>query len=220
MKKENLVEALFGAGSHFGYSRTRRHPTVAPYLYGNKGGVDIIDVSQTAEQIETAKSFLDGIFASGKKVLFVGVKPEAREASIEIALSLHMPYVTERWIGGTLTNFVETKKRIAKLEEIKEKKANGELDKFTKKEQILITREMTRLSKYFAGLVGMTKLPDALIIVDSKKEHNAVKEARKLGIPMIAISNSDCSVKGIDYPIVANDGTVSSIRVILEALKG
>lgn len=220
MKKENLVEALFGAGSHFGYSRTRRHPTVTPYLYGNKGGVDIIDVSQTAEQIEAAKAFLDGIFASGKKVLFVGVKPEAREASIEISQSLRMPYVTERWIGGTLTNFVETKKRISKLEEIKEKKANGELDKFTKKEQILITREMTRLSKYFAGLVGMTKLPDALIIVDSKKEHNTVKEARKLGIPMIAISNSDCSVKGIDYPIVANDGTVSSIRVILEALKG
>jgi small subunit ribosomal protein S2 len=220
MKKENLVEALFGAGSHFGYSRTRRHPTVTPYLYGNKGGVDIIDVSQTAEQIETAKSFLDGLFASGKKVLFVGVKPEAREASIEIAQSLRMPYVTERWIGGTLTNYVETKKRISKLEEIKEKKANGELDKFTKKEQILINREMVRLSKYFAGLVGMTKLPDALIIVDSKKEHNAVKEARKLGIPMIAISNSDCSVGGIDYPIIANDGTVSSIRVILEALKG
>lgn len=220
MKKENLVEALFGAGSHFGYSRTRRHPTVTPYLYGNKGGVDIIDATQTASQIETAKAFLEGLFASGKKVLFVGVKPEAREASIEVAQSLRMPYVTERWIGGTLTNFIETKKRISKLEELKEKKANGELDKFTKKEQILINREMTRLSKYFSGLVGMTKLPDALIIVDSKKEHNAVKEARKLGIPMIAIGNSDCSVSGIEYPIVANDGTVSSIRVILEALKG
>ncbi len=219
MKKENLVEALFSAGSHFGYSRTRRHPTVTPLLYGNKDGVDILDTTKTALQIEEAGAFLKGLAASGKKALFVGVKPESRQAVKDVASALHMPYVTERWIGGILTNFVETKKRITKLEDIKEKKATGELDKFTKKEQILINREMVRLSKYFSGLVGMQKVPEALIVIDSKKEHNAIKEARKLNIPVIALGNTDCSIRGISYPITANDSSVASITLILATLQ-
>ena len=220
MKKENVVEALFGAGSHFGYSRTRRHPTVTPFLYGNKSGVDIINVEKTAEQIEAAKAFLATLLDSQeKKVLIVGVKPESREAAQLFANTLRMPFVSERWIGGTLTNFPQTKKRIAKLEEIREKKLNGELDKFTKKEKIVIEREMNRLSKYFSGLVGMTKLPDALIVVDTKKEHTAIKEAKKLRIPVIGIGNTDCPVHMSTFPIVANDGTTSSIRAILDLLQ-
>jgi small subunit ribosomal protein S2 len=207
------------AGVHYGYSRTRRHPTVTKFIYGTKDKVDIIDLDKTIPQIEAAANFLQGLAASGKMVLFVGVKPESRGAVQEIATLLHQPYVTERWIGGILTNFSEIKRRIQKLEDMKEKMASGELAKFTKKEQLLMAREMERLNKYFSGLLGVTKLPDALVIVDSKKEHIAVAEARKSNIPVVAIGNSDCSIRAIDYPIIANDSSASSIAAILGILK-
>jgi len=207
------------AGVHYGYSRTRRHPTVTKFIYGNKNGVDIIDLEKTVPQIEAAAKFLTELGASGKTVLFVGVKPEARKHIEETATLLHQPFVTERWIGGILTNFPEIKKRIQKLIDLKEKRASGELAKYTKKEQLLLDREMERLSKYFSGVVGLTKMPDALLVIDSKKEHIAIKEARKIGIPVIAIGNTDCSIRGIDLPIIANDGSSSSIATILGILK-
>lgn len=207
------------AGVHFGYSRTRRHPTVTPFLYGTKGGVDIIDLEKTAPQLEAAVAFLGELAAAGKTVLFVGVKPEARSLTAEVAQSLKQPYVSERWIGGTLTNFTQMKKRIDKLESLKEERVSGGFDKYTKKEQSLLNREMERLNKYFAGLVGMTKMPDAVIIVDSKKEHIAIAEARKMGVPVIAIGNTDCSIRAITYPIIANDSSSSSIKALLAILK-
>lgn len=207
------------AGVHFGYSRTRRHPTVTPFLYGTKGGVDIIDLEKTAPQLEAAVAFLGELAAAGKTVLFVGVKPEARILTAEVAQSLKQPYVSERWIGGTLTNFTQMKKRIDKLESLKEERVSGGFDKYTKKEQSLLNREMERLNKYFAGLVGMTKMPDAVIIVDSKKEHIAIAEARKMGVPVIAIGNTDCSIRAITYPIIANDSSSSSIKALLAILK-
>lgn len=207
------------SGVHYGYSRTRRHPSTSPFVYGTKGGVDIIDIDKTMQQIEAATTFLTGLAASGKTVLFVGVKPEARAAIESLTATLHQPFVTERWIGGILTNFPEIKKRISKLTDLKEKRASGELTKYTKKEQLLIAREMERLSKYFSGVEGMTKMPDALVVIDSKKEHIAVKEARKMGIPVIALGNTDCSIRGITYPIVGNDGSASSIGAILAILQ-
>lgn len=219
MKKEISLVPLMEAGVHFGYSRTRRHPTVTPFLYGTKGGVDIIDLEKTAPQIETAVAFLGELAAAGKTILFVGVKPEARILTSEVAQSLKQPYVSERWIGGTLTNFPQMKKRIDKLETLKEERVSGGFDKYTKKEQSLLNREMERLNKYFAGLVGMTKMPDAVIVVDSKKEHIAIAEARKMGVPVIAIGNTDCSIRAINYPIIANDSSASSIKAILAILK-
>ena len=210
---------LMEAGVHYGYSRTRRHPTNSPLIYGTKDGIDIINLDKTIPQIEAAATFLSGLGASGKTVLFVGVKPESRNAIHEVSSALHQPYVTERWIGGILTNFSEIKRRISKLEDMTAKKSSGEWDKFTKKEQLLMTRELDRLNKYFSGLVGVNKLPDALVIVDSKKEHIAVAEARKSNIPVIAIGNTDCSIRGIDYPITANDSSASSITAILAILK-
>lgn len=207
------------AGVHFGYSRTRRHPTVTPFLYGSKGGVDIIDLEKTAPQIEAAAAFLAELGAAGKTALFVGVKPEARAHTAEVAQSLKQPFITERWIGGTLTNFFQMKKRIEKLEHLKEERVSGGFDKYTKKEQSLLNREMERLNKYFAGLIGMTKLPDVVVVVDSKKEHIAIAEARKMGVPVIAIGNTDCSIRGITYPIIANDSSASSIKAILGILK-
>lgn len=207
------------AGVHYGYSRTRRHPTNTPAVYGTKDGVDIINLEKTIPQIEQAGKFLASLGTAGKVVLFVGVKPEARAAIQETASLLKQPYVTERWIGGILTNFGEIKRRISKLEDMKEKNASGELAKYTKKEQLLMNREMDRLNKYFSGLVGMTKLPDAMVVVDSKKEHIAIAEARKSNIPIVALGNTDCSTRGIDYPITANDSSASSISAILAILK-
>lgn len=210
---------LMEAGVHYGYSRTRRHPTISKFIYGTKDKVDIIDLEKTIPQIEAAANFLKGMAASGKTVLFVGVKPESRGAVQEIAELLKQPFVTERWIGGMLTNFTEIKRRINKLEDMREKTASGELAKFTKKEQLLMSREMERLNKYFSGLVGVSKLPDALVIIDSKKEHIAVAEARKSNIPMVTIGNTDCSIRAIEYPIIANDSSASSINAILGILK-
>ncbi|MES2224626.1 MAG: 30S ribosomal protein S2 [Patescibacteria group bacterium] len=210
---------LMEAGVHYGYSRTRRHPTNSALIYGTKDKVDIINLDKTIPQIEAAANFLQGLGASGKTVLFVGVKPESRNSVIEIANLLKQPYVTERWIGGILTNFAEIKHRIQKLEDLREKRTSGELLKFTKKEQLLIDREMERLTKYFGGLVGVSKLPDAIVIVDQKKEHIAAAEARKSNIPIVAIGNTDCSIRGIDYPITANDSSASSISTILGILK-
>lgn len=206
------------AGAHYGYSRTRRHPTTSPYILGNKDGIDIINLEKTAGQIEKAAAFLGELGATGKTVLFVGVKPEARTAITETASLLRQPYITERWIGGILTNFSEIKRRINKLEDMKEQRMSGAFEKFTKKEQLLLNRELARLQKYFSGVVGLQKMPDALVIVDPKKENIATLEARKLGIPVIAIGNTDCSIRGITYPIVANDGSASSIAKILGIL--
>lgn len=210
---------LMEAGVHFGYSRTKRHPTVTPFLYGSKGGVDIIDLEKTAPQIEAAANFVAELGSAGKTVLFVGVKPEARSSITEVASSLKQPYVTERWIGGILTNFSEIKRRISRLQKLNEDKASGDFSKYTKKEQMLLGREMERLNKFFSGLSGITKLPDAMVVVDSKKEHIAIKEARKVGIPVIAIGNTDCSIRNISYPIIANDSSASSIGAILAILK-
>lgn len=219
MKKELSLQPLMEAGVHFGYSRTRRHPTVTPFLYGTKGGVDIIDLEKTAPQIENAVAFLSELAGAGKTVLFVGVKPESRSVVAMTAQSLKMPYVSERWIGGILTNFPQMKKRIERLETLKEDRVSGGFDKYTKKEQSLLNREMERLNKYFGGLIGMNKIPEAIVVIDSKKEHIAVLEAKKVGIPVIALGNTDCSVKGITYPIIGNDSSVSSITAILGILK-
>ncbi len=218
-KKELSLQPLMDAGVHLGYSRTRRHPTVTPYLYGSKGGVDIIDLEKTAPMMESATNFLSELGTAGKIVLFVGVKPEARNIVMEIAQSLKMPYVTERWIGGILTNFPEIKKRITRLETLREDRTSGAMAKYTKKEQLILAREMERLNKYFDGLTGLTKMPDAVVIVDSKKEHIAVKEARKMGVPIIALGNTDCSIRAISYPIIGNDSSASSIRTVLGILK-
>ncbi len=207
------------AGVHYGYSRTRRHPTTTPFIYGNKNGVDIIDVEKTIPQIEAAAAFLKELALTGKTVLWIGVKPEARAAVTESAAALHHPFVTERWIGGTLTNFPEIKRRIEKLETMKEERASGAHEKYTKKEQLMLNREMDRLNKFFNGLIGMHKLPDAIVVIDPKKEHIAATEARKVHIPLIAIGNTDCSIRGSTYPIVANDSSTSSISTILGILR-
>jgi small subunit ribosomal protein S2 len=206
------IEDMFKAGAHFGFSRSRRHPTVAPYIFGVKNKVEIFDLEKTNDLLEKAKNVVENIAKDKRMILFVGGKSEARKAIKANAMSINMPYVDGRWIGGTLTNFAQIRKRVEKLERLTGEKEKGELSKYTKKERLLIDREIANLERFFSGVVSMKELPKALFVVDPKKEKNAVKEARDMGIPVIALSGSDCNLKDIMYPIVGNDASQSSIQ--------
>ena len=218
-KTSKKVEELFKVGAHYGYSKTRRHASVVPYIFTTKNRVDIIDIEKTEESLDKALEYITALAKQNKKILFVGIKPEAKKITAEVAQALDMPYVTERWIGGALTNYSEIKKRIARLEELRSKKEKGELDMYTKKERLLIDQEIEKMTRNFGGLTSLTKTPDAMFVVDSKREAIAVTEARKSGLPTIAILNTDCNLKEVDYPIVANDATVISVSYILNLVK-
>jgi small subunit ribosomal protein S2 len=213
------IEKMFQAGVHYGYSKSRRHPTTTPYIFTTKNRVDIINIEKTFELFQKALEQFSLCQASGKIVLFVGTKPEAKQQIIETALALNMPYVGERWVGGALTNFSEIKKRITKLLDLREQKEKKEFNKYTKKERLLIDREMDDMTKNFQGLTSMTKAPDFIFIIDPKKEQIAVKEAKQMNIPIIALLNNDCNLKEIDYPIVSNDASSASINFFLSEIK-
>lgn len=219
MSTKNIIEEMFQAGAHYGYQKSRRHPSVTPYIFATKNGVDIINIEKSYELLEKALEFFHGLASSGKTILFVGTKPEARKQLTEVALALNMPYVSERWVGGTLTNFSEIKKRITKLLDLRDQKEKGGLDKYTKKERLLIEREMADMTKNFQGLTNTVKSPDAVFVIDPKKEHIAVTEAHKMNIPVIAVLNTDCSLKQVEYGIIANDASVMSISFFLNKFK-
>ncbi len=219
MNIKNMTEEMFQSGVHYGYSKSRRHPSVRPYIFTTKNGVDIIDIEKTEKLLTEAMEFTSSLAASGKTILFVGTKPEARQQIIETALSLNMPYVSERWVGGMLTNYSEIKKRINKLIDLRSQKEKGDLEKYTKKEKSIIAKEMEDMTKNFQGLTGVTKTPDAIFVIDSKKEAIAVTEAQKMNIPVIAVLNTDCNLKEVQYPIVGNDASVSSISFFVSKIK-
>lgn len=215
---ETLVEKMFEAGAHYGYSKTRRHPSVKSYIFATKNKNDIIDLEKTATLLDEAELFIKNLGAQNKTILFVGTKPEAKVAVKSMAESLNMPYVTERWIGGTLSNFTEIKKRIAELENYKKDSLGGGLDKYTKKERVVMAKKMEKLARYYTGLLGLKKAPDCLFVIDAKSEHIAATEARKTDVPVVALMNSDSNIKGIDYPIVANDSAIPSIKFFTAAI--
>ncbi len=220
MSIENTkIEEMFRSGVHYGYSKSRRHPSTTPYIFTTKNGVDIIDIEKTYDLLEKALDQIAHYAATGKIILFVGTKAEARQQIIETALSLGMPYVNTRWVGGALTNFSEIKKRINKLLDLREKKEAGEFEKYTKKERLLIDREMNDMTRNFQGLSTITKVPDVMFVVDPKKEHIAVVEAQKMNIQIVALANTDCNLKEIEFPIIANDASVSSISFFLSEVK-
>jgi small subunit ribosomal protein S2 len=162
--------------------------------------------------LDAAAEFIKDLGSKNKTILFVGTKPEAKAVIKDVAESLNMPYVVERWIGGTFSNFTEIKKRINELENYRKDSAEGGLDKYTKKERVVMAKKMEKLTRYYSGLIGLKKAPDAMFVVDAKSEHIAATEAKKGGIPVIALVNSDSNIKGIDYPIVANDSGIPSIK--------
>ncbi len=209
---------MFGVGAHYGYTRTRRHPTTKPFLYGTKNRTDVIDLEKTVKSLATAEEILATLGATGKQVLFVGTKPEAKDAVQAAAESLGMPYVEIRWIGGTLTNDKQIKSRVVLLEDLSGKQEKNELIAKTKKEKLLLERKIEKLQRRFGGLSNMKSMPGAMIVIDAKEEAIAITEANMLGIPVIALCNTDCDIKPVAYPIIANDANKKTIEYFLNKL--
>tara|TARA_B100000378_G_scaffold262236_1_gene244146 strand:+ start:885 stop:1562 length:678 start_codon:yes stop_codon:yes gene_type:complete len=214
---KKVIQSMFDAGVHFGYSKATRHPSVKDFVFGIKDGVQIIDLEQTQSALAEAKEFLKEVAPTGK-VLFVASKNESQDIIKRNAKDLGMPYVTNRWVGGTLTNFSQIKRRIQKLERMLDEREKGEFAKYTKKEQLMLDREIEKLKKNYGGLVGVTEMPKAVVIVDSGYEEIAMKEANIMNIPVVSISSTDCDISTIEYPIVANDSTRKSVDLIISEL--
>jgi small subunit ribosomal protein S2 len=216
MDSQTIIDKLFEVGAHFGYAPSRRHPSVSGYIFGAKGGTEIFDLEKTASLLGEALEAVKNLAANRKTILFVGGKAEAREQIVRTADRLGLPYVASRWIGGSLTNFSEIKKRLARLAEITTMHETGESAKFTKHERLLMDREATDLERMFGGIKSMQKIPDAMFVIDPRQESGAVAEARQLNIPVIALMNSDCDRTLVNYPVPGNDASVRVIAYVLD----
>ncbi len=213
------VDRLFETGAHFAQVKSRRHPSMKKFVIGTKSKVEIFDLSKTDEQVKTAKNAMAALATAGKVVLFVGGKREVSDAVKAAASRIGQPYVAGRWLGGTLSNFVEIKKRIDRLADLTQKRDSGELAKlYTKLERIFIDREIERLETRLGGITNLAKRPDAMVIVDTKAEAHATKEAADAGIPVIGIMSSDCDLKEARFPIVTNDASRQTVSLILDEL--
>jgi small subunit ribosomal protein S2 len=212
------IEDLLLAGSHFGHLTRRWNPKMRKYIFMERNGIHIIDLKKTQQLIEEAGNALAKIASEGRKILFVGTKKQAKAIIKEQAEKCDSFYVSERWLGGMLTNFNTVRKSIKKLTNLQKMETDGTMDKFIKKERLIMSREKEKLEKVLNGIASMTKLPGALFIVDIKKEHIAIDEARKLNIPIFAIVDTNCDPDLIDYTIPANDDAVKSIEVITKAM--
>jgi len=215
---KEAVKEMFEVGAHYGYSKSRRHPSVSPYIFGAKDGVEIFDLEKVYGLVEEAKNFISNLGKEGKAVLFVGGKMESLSPIKDAAMSVEMPYVAGRWIGGTLTNFEEIRKRIERLNELTEKKTKGLLAGYTKRERLMIDREIEKLEKRFGGLEDMKRRPAALVVIDTERENIAVREAIQEGIPVVGIAGSDCDISAITYPIATNDSSITSITYFVRQL--
>lgn len=218
-KKENgQIEAMFAVGAHFGYDKSRRHPSVAEYIFGRKNNVEIFNLEKVAEKLNQAKDFVQSITKEGKQVLFVSGKKEAQNIIKDGADKCEMPYVAGRWIGGTLTNFSEIRKRVEYYLKLVSERDKGEFSKYTKKERLELEKEIEKLEERFFGITSMDKKPGAIFLVDSDAEEIAREEARQNKIPVISLSSSDCNFDKIDYVIPANDTSVDSIKYFVEEI--
>lgn len=212
-----MVEALFKVGAHFGYSRSRRHATMKGLVYSSKNRTDILDLTKTAPILEKTLAFVRALGAQGRVILFVSGKPEMEGLVKDAAGSVQMPYVAGRWLGGTLTNFEEIRGRIKRMQELSGDRDSGALlKKYTKKERLLIDREIEELENNFGGIASLEKLPAALIVVDTRRESIAIKEAKLTDVPVVGIMNSDCDLSEVEYPIVGNDANRESVRFFLD----
>ncbi len=213
------LKELLEAGAHFGHQTRRWNPKMKQYIYGARGGIHIIDLTKTSEGLKQAVKFAEQVTAGGGSILFVGTKRQVAEIVKKSAVEADMPYVTERWLGGMLTNFRTIKAQINRLKKLEAQTESGELAaNYNKKEQGVLTEEMNKLNNIFGGIKNMDGLPAALYIVDAPREDIALAEARKLGIPVIAIADSNADPDLIDYPIPANDDALRSVSVITGAI--
>ncbi len=216
---KTLIERLFSVGAHFGFTRSRRHPTATPYIFTNKQGTDIFDLEKTADLIESAKSVVHEAGKNGRTILLAGSKEEIKKIVETYAKANEIPYVVNRWVGGMLTNFPEIRKRVQRLNDLVSQGESGELErKYTKKERVLIGREFAKLTNNFAGIQKMDRLPSVLVVVDPRHDAIAVAEANQLNIPVIGITSSDANLKLVKHPILVNDSLQSSVSLILDEL--
>jgi small subunit ribosomal protein S2 len=211
-------EQLLEAGSHFGHLKRKWNPSMAPYIFMERNGIHIIDLHKTVVKIDEAAAALKQIAKSGRKVLFVATKKQAKHVVAEKAVSVGMPYVTERWAGGMLTNFATIRKAVKKMTTIDKMTTEGTFDQLSKRERLQITRQRAKLEKNLGSIVDLNRLPSALFIVDVMKEHIAVAEANRLGIPVFAIVDTNSNPNNIDFVIPANDDATQSIDIIVSAL--
>ena len=215
MKKVDLTQ-LIEAGAHFGHLTRRWNPKMKPYIFMEKNGIHIIDLKKTQEQITDAAENLSKMVSEGKKVLFVGTKKQAKNIIDTEARRCNSNWVSERWLGGMLTNFSTIRKSIKRLTNIEKQETDGTFDKITKKERLFLTREKDKLKKVLEGVETMSRLPGAMFVVDIKKESIAIKEARRLNIPVFAIVDTNCDPDPVDYVIPANDDAVKTIELIVQ----
>jgi small subunit ribosomal protein S2 len=209
------IKELLDAGVHFGHLTRKWDPNMAPYIYGERNGVHIIDLYKTAAKIEEASEALKKIAASGRKILFVATKKQAKEIISEKSKSVNMPYITERWPGGMLTNFITIRKAVKKMSLIDRMKQDGSFDALSKREKLQINRQREKLEKNLGSITDMTRLPGAVFVIDVKKEHIAIAEAKKLNIPIFAMVDTNSDPRGIDYVIPSNDDASKSINKVL-----
>ena len=212
------VKELLEAGVHFGHQTKRWNPKMKPFIFDARNGIHIIDLSKSVTHLNEACNFLSNVTRKGNQVLFVGTKKQAQEAVREAAKACGQHFVTERWLGGTLTNFSTIKRSIARLKHIEKMDADGTMALLVKQEQSVLRREAARLVKYFEGIRTMDKYPGAMFVVDIKREHNAIAEGRRLKIPIVAIVDTNCDPELVDFPIAGNDDAIRSVRMILTAI--
>ncbi|MFN3427292.1 MAG: 30S ribosomal protein S2 [Candidatus Thermochlorobacter sp.] len=212
------IEDLLKAGAHFGHLTRRWNPKMKPYIFMEKNGIHILDLKKTVQMAEDALNAIEAIAGTGKDILFVGTKKQAKAIIAEQAERCGMPYVSERWLGGMLTNFATIRQSIRRLNAIERMENDGTFDIITKKERLMLTREKEKLLKVLGGISEMTRLPAALYVVDVKKEHIAVKEANLLSIPVFAMVDTNCDPEPITHVIPANDDSIRSIELITTAV--
>lgn len=216
--KDISLQELLEAGSHFGHQKRRWNPAMKDYIFGERDGVHIFDLAKTRDGLIAACEFIERIAKSGGKILFVGTKRQASDIVKSEAMRVGMPYVSVRWMGGLFTNFSQLSKSMKKMADLKTKRAAGDFKKYTKKERLLLDRDIARLEKFFSGVSDMGSLPQAIFVVDTHKEEVVVKEAAKMGIPVVGIVDSNATPFEVDYVIPANDDAVKSIELIVKAV--
>ena len=212
------MKQLLEAGVHFGHQTRRWDPRMAEYIFQARNGIHIIDLQKTSKKLDEAYAFIKEQAEEGKTILFVGTKKQAQECVKEAAEKSGMFYVKERWLGGTLTNFKTIRKRIERLKELERMQEDGTFDVLPKKEVILLKKEMEKLEKNLGGIKDMVVIPDVLFVVDPKKEHIAIKEARKLGLPIVGLVDTNCDPNDVDYVIPGNDDAIRAVKLITDVL--
>ncbi len=212
------LKDLLDAGVHLGHQKRRYNPKSKKFVYDHRHGISIIDLEKTYDRLEKASTFIEDLVASGKDILFVGTKRQAKDIIREAATACNMPFASSRWLGGALTNFTTVQRSISKYKKYLGWDADGTMDKMHNKEVSAIRREMSRMNRNFEGLVDMPSMPGALFVVDTKTEYIAVSEARRLGIPIVALVDTNSDPLLIDYPIPGNDDAIKSVRIIVEAI--